>query len=338
MAQPFDAGTRRTTGDPVAIVTEPIGQLGPPLLSASQTGVLVYASGARGGTVQLTWFDQSGKPIRTVGEPGRLQNPAISPDGTRVAFGRAGSEGWEIWLRDLALGHESRFNSGRFVGIPVPVWSFDGNDIAFSDRPTGGGSIVYRRATSGGAPDEVLDGDDRVKRAVGWSHDDRYIVEEVQDTTKGGSRIWAKPLFGDRKPFPYLNSEYNEIQARLSPDGHRLAYVSDASRRNEVYVGTFPTPGLPQQISVNGGYQPVWSRDGKKLFYISADRRMMAVEIKSGDKPAYGTPVPLFLVHLDPLDSYDVSKDGRFLIPVPVAQGAAPTINVVINWQAGLKK
>jgi Tol biopolymer transport system component len=255
-----------------------------------------------------------------------------------VAFGRAGSEGfWEIWLRDLALGRESRFHSGPLRGIPVPVLSSDGKYIAFSNRPTGGGSIVYRRATSGRAQDEELDKDDRVKRTADWSHDDRYIIEEVQDPEKGGLRIWKLPLFGERKPSPYLNSQYNEIQARLSPDAHRLAYVSDASTRNEVYVGTFPDPGTQTQISINGGYQPVWSRDGKKLFYINADRKMMAVEIKSGDKPAYSTPMPLFDVRLDPLDSYDVSDDGHFLIPVP-AQGAAPTINVVINWQAGLKK
>jgi len=193
-------------------------------------------------------------------------------------------------------------------------------------------------ATGDWAQDEVLDDDNRVKRLVDWSHDGRYLVEESLDPQAGGYKIWVKPLFGDGKPYPYLNTQFREIDAKLSPDGQWLAYVSDESKRNEVYVTTFPNPGTRVPISISGGDRPVWSRDGKFLYFIGADRTMMAVDMKPQDKSGYGTPTPLFDVRIHPQSSFDVAKDGRFLIPVPVGQDSATTINVVINWQARLKK
>ena len=344
-------------GDPVAIVPDQVASAGPALLSVSHNGgVLVYVSGTTGlGTAshQLTWFDKSGKARETVGEPGLQQNPAISPDGTKVAFGRGETDApgrSDIWLHDLARGHTSRFtlpNSstrstptiGSLRGLSIPVWSSDGQYIAFFSRgPRSGGSIIYKRATSGRAQDEVLDDDNRVKRLVDWSHDGRYLVEESLDPQAGGYKIWVKPLFGDGKPYPYLNTQFREIDAKLSPDGQWLAYVSDESKRNEVYVTTFPNPGTRVPISISGGDRPVWSRDGKFLYFIGADRTMMAVDMKPQDKSGYGTPTPLFDVRIHPQSSFDVAKDGRFLIPVPVGQDSATTINVVINWQARLKK
>jgi hypothetical protein len=355
MAQPFDGTAGRTMGDPVAIVPDQVASAGPTLLSVSQNGVLVYVSGTTGlgtATHQLTSFDKSGKAGETVGELGLLQNPAISPDGTRVAFARRETDATgrsDIWLHDLARGHTYRFtlpNSstrstpplGSLRGLSTAVWSSDGKYVGFFSRPTGGGSIIYQRATSGRAQDEILDDDNRVKRLVDWSHDGRYLVEESLDPQEGGYRIWVKPLFGDRKPYPYLNTQFREIDAKLSPNGQWLAYVSDESKRNEVFVTTFPNPGTRVMISISGGDRPVWSRDGKFLYFIGADREMMAVDMKPRDKSGYGTPTPLFNVRIEPQSSFDVAKDGRFLILVPVGQGSATTINVVINWQARFKK
>jgi len=162
--------------------------------------------------------------------------------------------------------------------------------------------------------------------------------------------IWVVPLAGDKKPFQYVNQEYNEDLPRLSPNGKWLAYQSDKSGRYEVYVDTFT--GAPSaassgtrgnwQISTNGGTRPVWSRDGKELFFISADRKMMAVGMANaaGDKFDFVAPKPLFDVQIsgDPGDQFDVSKDGRFLMPVPVQQGTTTPITVIVNWTAGLKK
>ena len=142
------------------------------------------------------------------------------------------------------------------------------------------------------------------------------------------------------KPYPYLNSEFNETSAKLSPDGKWLAYVSDESKRKEVYVVTFPKLGGKWSVSLNGGDLPVWSRDGKELYFIGAEKKMMAVEIKGGANFAAGSPKPLFDTHLGPNAWFDVSKDGRFLIPTAIEeQGSAPTpFNVVVNWTAALKK
>jgi hypothetical protein len=170
-----------------------------------------------------------------------------------------------------------------------------------------------------------------------WSRDGRYIIEQAANDVKTGLDLWVLPLFGDKRPFAYLKTNFNEQHAKLSPSGQWLAYVSDESKRNEVYVQTFPTPGGKWQISTNGGDYPVWSRDGKELFYIAPDRKMMAVEVKSGPKFEAGTPTPLFTARLAGV-GFDVSKDRRFLIPIQAEQAASAPMTVVINWQAGLKK
>jgi len=154
--------------------------------------------------------------------------------------------------------------------------------------------------------------------------------------------LWVQPLFGDKKPFPYSQADANESWAKLSPNGKWLAYQSDATKRDEIYIAGFPQPGGKLQISTNGGGYPVWSSDGKELYYIGADAMLMAVEVKAGAKLDAGVPHPLFKTNVaeTPVGAiYDVSKNGRFLMPVPVEQGGASVpINVVINWTAGLKK
>jgi hypothetical protein len=195
---------------------------------------------------------------------------------------------------------------------------------------------VTQRATNGAGQDEILDRSTRLKYPVDWSKDGRYIIEQASADSKTGTDIWVLPLFGDRKPFPYLETDANEAEAKLSPNGLWLAYQSDESKRNEIYVTTFPQPGGKWQVSTNGGSYPVWSRDGKELFYIGADGKMMAVEVKAGPAFEAGIPKPLFDV--SSAGSYDVGKDGRFLIPVPVEQSGTTPITVVVNWQAGLRK
>jgi dipeptidyl aminopeptidase/acylaminoacyl peptidase len=175
-------------------------------------------------------------------------------------------------------------------------------------------------------------------RPLDWSHDGRYLVEQRFDA-KTAVDIWVLPLFGDRKAFPYLNSPFNEGYARVSPDGRWLAYQSNESTRDEIYVGTFPTLTRKWQISANGGDHPRWSRDGKELFFI-ADGKMMAVEAKSGSQFDYGTPHALFEARMSTVGDrwYDVAPDGRFLIPRQLEDAKQDPMTVVLNWQAGLKR
>ena len=344
MALPFDAGKLQTTGDavPIAEQVDYVSGRNQNQFSASQNGVLAYTSGGGGGTPRLTWFDRSGKAVGTLGAPGGLVlSVRISPDGKTVAVDRL-DKAFDIWLHDLVSGTISRFTFGP-KNNAFPVWSPEGSRIAFySDRD--GIAHAFQKVTNGTAQDEVVDkplGDPpRATRVDDWSRDGRYIIESLDNTGKTKGDIWVLPLFGDRKPFPYLQTEFNERLARLSPNGQWLAYTSDESKRSEVYVQTFPTPGGKWQISTNGGSRSVWSRDGKELYFLGADGKMMAVEVKAGAKFEAGLPKALFDARFPGGNTawYDVSPDGRFLIPIQLEQTANAPMTVVINWTAGLRK
>ena len=203
--------------------------------------------------------------------------------------------------------------------------------------------MLYQKATSSVAHEEVLDKTPGAS-PQDWSRDGRYIIEAVNDP-KTKNDIWVLPLFGNRRAFPYLQADFNESFARLSPNGRWLAYQSDETKRNEVYVTGFPAPGDKLQISTNGGDRPVWRRDGKELFFIAADGKMMAVETGSdGSKLKAGAPKPLFDARIGgmriggPNLRYDVTKDGRFLVPTQTEQAAGVPMTVVVNWTVGLKK
>jgi Tol biopolymer transport system component len=340
MAQPFDSGKALTTGDafPIAESVDYVSGNGQGQFSASQTGVLAYTSGGSGGNVQLTWFDRSGAMAGTVGKPGIFQWPAISPDGKTVAVDRVDLQTGllDIWLYDLARGGDSRFTFGPATN-QWPIWSPDGTRIAFNTTRDGNGK-VFQRATSGTAQDEALDKPAINARAEDWSRDGKYILEERPDP-KTVNDIWVLPTLGEKKePFPYLHTAFREQFAKLSPDGRWLAYQSDESKRFEIYVVTFPNLGGKWQVSTGGGSRPVWSRDGRELYFISADSKMMAVDIRSGTKFDFGVPKPLFDVRMDAGAWFDVSKDGKFLLPAQVEASATVPMTVVVNWQAGLKR
>jgi hypothetical protein len=148
------------------------------------------------------------------------------------------------------------------------------------------------------------------------------------------------PQFGDRKAFPYLHADYNEQFGKLSPGGKWLAYTSNETKRDEVYVQTFPSPEGKWQVSTNGGTRPVWSRNGKELFFIDPGRRVMAVEVRGGAKFEAGVPKTLFATRFAVGGStwFDVSDDGRFLIPNEAEEAGTSPISVVINWSASLKR
>jgi serine/threonine protein kinase len=344
-AQKFDTERLEPVGE-AAPVAEQIGNANGVLgfFTASTNSILAFRSGLGATGVQLTWFDRLGKALGTIGEIGVMQRPAISSDSRTVAIDRRDVQTGllDIWLLDLMRGTTSRltFNSNN-TNNGLPVWSPDGSHVAFY---TGGGrASVRQKAASGVGPDEVLDEALTSRVATDWSRDGRYMIESVLDP-KTKFDIWVLPLFGDRKPFPYLHTEFNENNAKLSPNGQWLAYSSDETKRFEVYVQTFPNPGGKWQVSTGGGTLPVWGRDGKELFFIGGDRKMRAVELKSGvgngAKFEAGVPKALFDVNFEAgfNPGFDVSKDGRFLIPTRAGQSASVPITVVINWTAALNK
>ncbi len=340
MAQPFDAAKARTTGEavPVAEQVDYFPGIAQGEFSASTNGILVYTSGANSGeNVQLTWYDRTGKPSGGVGSPGKLSWAAISPDGTKVAIDREDSSDIsDIWLYDVGRGMPSRLTFGP-PASRRPVWNPDGSSVAYWRRLL----ETWQKSASGAGQEELLYKDplDRVGILNDWSRDGRYLIVNVIDP-ESNVDITVVPRFGDRKPFTYLSSLVNigEVSAKLSPDGHFLAYTSGESKRTEVYVQTFPQPGGKWQVSTAGGHWPVWSRDGRELYFISSDNKMMAVEVKAeGQKFEPGVPKALFAV--PSRNQFNVANDGRFLIQVPQTDATGNvTINVVMNWQSALKK
>jgi dipeptidyl aminopeptidase/acylaminoacyl peptidase len=179
------------------------------------------------------------------------------------------------------------------------------------------------------------------KAPVGWSGDGRYLTFQSQDPVTGVD-AFVLPMFGDRKPIPYLHSNFTEAQPRFSPDGKYIAYTCDESGRFEIYVQESPGPGGKWQVSTRGGVQPRWRSDGKELFYLTLDGKMMAATIDENGGFRVGVPAPLFDSHIQVIAAtslYEVSADGqRFLLDVPERAGGSEPLTVVLNWNAELKR
>jgi eukaryotic-like serine/threonine-protein kinase len=340
MAQPFDAGKAKTTGEPQPVaerIDAPTTTFGENEFSVSQAGTLIYTSGRASGVTQLTWFDRSGKTLGTVGSPGIVTTPALSPDGTKIVVdvrsGRQSAQS-DIWLHDLTHGTTSRVTAGApFAGFPV--WSGNGSEIAYTTNRDGFAAL-YRKSVSGVAPEELLDKTGDARHIVtDWSRDGQYIITQRNLARE----LWVYPTSGEKKPHLYLKAEgpiaYN---TKLSPNGQWLAYQTDQNGTFEILVETFPKRSRQWQISTNGGTRPAWSRDGRELYFISLDGKMMASEIVPGPVFEHRVPKALFDVRLDSNARFDVSKDGRFLMLPRVEQEVVVPMTVVLNWTAGLKK
>jgi serine/threonine protein kinase len=338
MAQRFDTGSLEVSGDAEAVAENVDSIGGVASYGVSQNGVLAYMSGGQG-NLQLTWYDRAGKPLRTVGTPGFGFTAALSPDDMTVAFERLNQTSGDGVLLLDARGGESRITSGGGFNA-YPIWSSDGSQIAYYSLRGGIGS-TYVKPRNGIGKEQPIRQVPGFDFPADWSPDGRIIMSVNAPKTKFD--IWVAPTSGDGEPFPYLDSEFNERAAKLSPNGQWLAYVSDENNRNDVYLQSFPKRGGEIPVSTSGGDLPIWSRDGTELFYISADMKMTAVDIKrTGNVMQAGVPKTLFPVRIGPSlghgYAYDVSKDGNFLIPTPVQPSGGVPFTVLVNWTAGLKK
>lgn len=344
VAQRFDPEQIKLIGDPFPVVegVDSIPGLGFGLFSVSQTGVLVYRSGS-GGNVDLVWFDRAGKRLGTLGPAGAFNNPSLSPDEKRLAvsmidpLGRLTSD---IWLIDLESGSRTRltFDPGAESS---PTWKPDGSVIVFHTSRDGPLNI-YQKAANGAGTEDPLLRSDNSKNPTDWSADGKFILYQEQNP-RTGSDLWVLPLSEEQKPFPFLQTNSTEVQARFSPNGKWIAYTSNESGTYQIYVRSFPSGGQ-WQISDNGGGDPKWRRDGKELFYISSDRKLMAVEVK-GEGATFESSVPKTLFEMrirglpGPRNYYDVSHDGkRFLVASTPEEAATQPMTVVLNWQSDLKR
>jgi serine/threonine protein kinase len=343
MAQPFDAGKLQLTGEPFPIA-EQVGfnsANGRGFFAVSENGVLVYRSNVLADT-QLTWFDRTGKQIARVGTAGQINGLALSPDDKRVAVVRLDTQtgNSDLWVIDEA--RETRFTFDP-ANDASPVWSPDGNRIAFNSNRSGVADL-YLKSSSGAGNEELLFKSSNPKGPHDWSADGRFLLYGELDPKTNGD-LWVLPLFGDQKPIPFLQTPFSESGGRFSPDGRWIAYSSNESGTFQVYVQSFPPSGGKWMISTNGGTQPRWRHDGKELFYLGYDRKLMVVGVKEdANKFEAGSPQALFEMRVIvgfvvPISSYEITRDGqRFLVLTPVEESSPSPLTVVLNWTASLKR
>ena len=337
MAQAFDATALRPAGEPFAIAQQ-VDYLPGSIqgqFAVSPGGVLAYFSG--GGTLrsQMTWLDRAGAAIGSVGSPGTMQAPALSPDGRTVVVDRLdGSSGtYDLWLRDLAGGTDSRltFDAGNEM---FPVWSPDGRQIVYSSDHSGKYGL-YQKAATGSGKASLLYETEGVTLPTDWPDERTVIFSNTAPRT--GNDLWILPLSGSRMASPFLRAAFSESQGKLSPDGRWLAYESAETGAPNIYVQTFPGKESKWQISAEGGTRPVWRRDGRELFYIGTDNKMMVAGVRSGPGFEHSAPKALFDVKTARTALYDVTRDGQqFLMLSPGEPEANAPMTVVVNWQAGL--
>jgi Tol biopolymer transport system component len=292
----------------------------------------------------LTWFDRSGKSLGPLGarDENSLTEPEISSDGHRVAVYREVQGITAIWILDDG-GRLSRFTSGpRDIW---PTWSRDDTQIAFG-RSTNGIVDLYQKASSGTGSEALVLKSPQTKSPYGWSHDGRSFLFSTLDP-RTALDLWLLPADRTQKSIPILNSVASERYTQFSPDDRWIVYVSDESGRNEVYAKAFPGPGNAFLVSTMGGVAPRWRRDGKELYYISPDAKMLAVSVAvNGSTFVPGPPTVLFQTRIAfggaaPAGirwQYDVAPDGRFLVNEDISDGGAGPITVIQNWNPESKR
>ncbi len=293
---------------------------------------------------QLSWVSRDGTKIPAVKEERQFAEPYLSPDEKKAAVSVIDTGSWETWIVDFERQSFTRFTFGPGSKYQ-PLWSPDGTTIVYSARGAKNYDL-FQKAADGAMEAKVLLSTDQAKFADDWSPDGRYILFENEDP-KTKYDLWILPLFGDRKPRPYLQTNFNEAHAQLSPDGRWVAYGSDEIGKSEIYVRPFPDASAGKwQVSSGGGDQPNWSADGKELFYLSPDSHLMSVEVKAAETFQPGVPKPLFKTNL-PLGAligqersyYDASRDGnRFLFRMPSTDITTTPITMIFNWAQMLKK
>ncbi len=278
---------RTISGEPIAVADsvafEPIDGTG--AFSTSDAGVMAYRVG-RPSVTRLSWFDRSGNALGTLGSPEQmgLTNLRLSPDGRRVAVERSLQNETDLWLLDST--RQTRFtraSDGRFMRLPL--WSPDGSRIAFESVRSGSVALSVKPLTGDGAEDVLFESPE-VKIPCDWSPDGKLLMYYVPNPTSG-TDLWVLPR-ETKVPFVFLKTEANELWGQFSPDGRWIAYQSNETGRYEIYVRPFSSPGGPIPISTAGGVYPRWSRDGKELYFIAPDARMMAVSIRANGDDGRG--------------------------------------------------
>jgi len=344
MAQPFDEKKLQIRGQafPIAgpVLYDQLLWRG--VFSCSFNGVLAYQGANNGADSRLIMFDRAGKAIKTIGPPGDLSAHSISPDGQRLAVAVLDSSvaNYKLWIYDLFREKQTRLTFGTNRD-GYPIWAPDGKSVVFGSIKKGPYDIFEKRSDTTGSEELALQSV-AAKYPTDVSPDGRFLA--YTSTTPGNSKaaVWILPRFGDRKPYIFLQGDFNIGEGRFSPDGHWLAYNSDESGRPEIYVTPFPGGASKWQVSAVGGSTPRWRRDSKELFYRAADSTLIAAEVDtSGSIFQVGALRPLFhlglrtgVTRLDVSGAvgYDAAPDGKWFVVNSPPAGNAPPITLITNW------
>jgi len=349
-AQSFDSTRLQLIGEPVRLADDILYNAGNGrgAFAVSSNGTLVYRTSER--ARQLIWIDRNGNTSRPISLSLNARAIRLSPDGKRLAFSDEVSDGntWtgDIWIYDIDRDLKTKLTTHPAVDH-WPIWSPDGSELAFDSERDGPRHTPYVKATNGASPERPLFQPDSGLGygLLDWSMDGRFIVFQAAKEGSNPVDLWVLPLLGDRKPFAYLTTPFQKGNAVFSPDGRWLAYVSFESGKPEVVVQTFPDPSKGKvQISRDGGLYPRWRRDGRELYYLDGNRRLVAVSVTTNTNFEVGKSASLFetSIPFEPSRSqgpdypYDVTPDGqRFLVSAPLD---TTPITVVLNWIEEVKR
>ncbi len=342
VAQPFDRRRYVLSGEPHTVSDE---VLYTPLVdravfSVSGGEILVTQTGKGASLSQLTWFDRSGKPAGTVGVPGSYGNVRLSPDERRVAVDQINPDGRniDIWIHEPARGGTTRLTFDP-SSHQVPIWSPDGKQILFGANRGLGNQLHLKNADGSGSEEDVTDLGAFVPVNVwDWSRDGKHVL------FRQGNELWyiSRP---ERVAKPLLQAKWTVRNAQFSPDGRWMAYASNETGSMQIYVSPFLSGNGKWQVSSAGGQEPRWRQDGKELFYVSPEGKMMAVAVTTGVSFKADSPIALFQTHRrQPVSSqdvfsYDVSGDGqRFLIITKMDEANAAPLAITLNWASEMEK
>ena len=346
-AQPFDTSALTVRGEPVAIPGRPLVKGSIVTANAEVSGSTLAFRSDPPKLRRLAVLDRTGRKLSEIGEPaGYAERVAISPDGRQALACRLSQERGvsELWLVDLARGTSARSGSD-VVEENAPVWSPDGQRFLLDWDRDGPYDVVLRRL-DGSSPDEVILRSEHDKGADDWSRDGRYILFRDFDPMQAGLGILT---VGSKEPPAHVRGSATADNFQISPDGKWILWTSAESGRREVYVQRFPDGSARQQVSVNGGSSGRFRPDGKEIFFISRDAKLMAASFDvRGGLPQISIPTPLFAVSRVQMEdayvgsqakNWDVFPDGnRFLFFLPVLETDPSLLTVVLNWSGQLKK
>jgi Tol biopolymer transport system component len=307
----------------------------------SDTGVLAYQTASAEIRTQFTWFDRNGNQAGVVGTPADYGDVEFSPsrEQAMVSVLDPARRTRDIFAVDVERGLRTRFTFDP-TDEQTAIWSPDGSRVVYNARPKGYFDL-FTRDSNGVGPDQLLLADTRNKTPLSWSPDGKSLLYSTGAFIIGNTDVWLLPLDGDRTPVPFLRTPFNETEARFSPDGRWVAYVSNETGSPEVYVTRFLGPSGKWPVSTAGGNYPRWRGDGRELFYLTREGKMMAVLVNGqGEDFVVGSERPLFSTRVGAGGRYpyDVTSDGQKFLVNNVVEVAAPSpITLVVNWATALR-